>query len=182
MIKKRQQLTAHEKGVYWALVKRKKGYSTINEELWSLLVVVFTNHPHVIMSPNAKDTLQVKHADGEKVSVRKVLMQVGLRTIFSDTVHDIIFHSTIAPTSSPTKTPTFEPRSAKPSLGRQWDAPMLSAPPPNAKKKKLFLCHYDGGKKQFKTLCIAESSFSGHLKHGDSCGKCLYEQPVRAYP
>ena len=74
LIEKRQQLTAHEKGIYWALVKRKKGYSTVNEELWSLLVVAFNIHPHVIMSPNAKDTLQVKDADGEKVSVRKVLM------------------------------------------------------------------------------------------------------------
>jgi hypothetical protein len=38
------------------------------------VVVAFNIHPHVIMSPNAKDTLQVKDADGEKVSVRKVLM------------------------------------------------------------------------------------------------------------
>ncbi len=86
--KKRRQLTAGKKGVYWALAKRKKGYSTINKELWMLLVKAFNDHPHVIVSPNAKDTLQVKDADGEKVSVRKVLTQVGLGTIFSNIVRD----------------------------------------------------------------------------------------------
>ncbi len=30
VIKKRRQLTAAERGIYWALSKRKKGYSTIN--------------------------------------------------------------------------------------------------------------------------------------------------------
>ncbi len=40
------------------------------------------------MSPNAKDTIQVKNADGEKIAVRKILTQVGLGTIFSDIVHD----------------------------------------------------------------------------------------------
>jgi len=88
LIEKRRQLTFCKKGVYWALAIRKEGYSTINEELRSLLVTAFNNHPHVILSPNAKDTLQVKDADGKKVSVRKVLTQVGLRTIFSDIVRD----------------------------------------------------------------------------------------------
>ena len=53
-----------------------------------LLVAAFNNHPHVIMSPNAKDTLQVKDVNGEKVLVRKVLTQVGLGTIFSDIIRD----------------------------------------------------------------------------------------------
>ena len=88
LIEKRRQLTADEKGVYWALAKRKKGYSTINEELRVLLIAAFHDHPHVIVSPNAKDTLKVKDADGEKVSARKVLTQVGLGTIFSDIVRD----------------------------------------------------------------------------------------------
>ena len=65
-----------------------KGYSTIIEELRSLLVAAFNGHPHVIVSPNAKDTLQVKDADDNKVSVCKVLTQVGLGTIFSDIVRD----------------------------------------------------------------------------------------------
>jgi hypothetical protein len=33
VIEKRRQLTAAERGIYWALSKRKKGYSTINNEL-----------------------------------------------------------------------------------------------------------------------------------------------------
>ncbi len=83
-----RQLTTGEKGVYWALAKRKKGYSTINEELRLLLVTAFSDHPQVIVSPNAKDRLQVKDADGKKVSVPKVLTQVGLGTIFSNIVRN----------------------------------------------------------------------------------------------
>jgi hypothetical protein len=82
------QLTAGESGVYWALAKQKKGYSKINEDLCSLLIVAFNDHPHVIVSPNAKDTIQVKNADGEKIAVRKILMQVGLGTFFLDIVCD----------------------------------------------------------------------------------------------
>jgi hypothetical protein len=88
LTEKRRNLAAGEKGVYWALAKRKKGYSTINKELRLLLVAAINNHPHIIVLPNAKDTLQVKDADGEKVSVPKVLTQVSLGTIFSDIVHD----------------------------------------------------------------------------------------------
>jgi hypothetical protein len=52
------------------------------------LIVAFNNHPHVVVLPNTKDTLQVKNADGEKVLVRKILTMVGLGTIFSDIVRD----------------------------------------------------------------------------------------------
>ncbi len=88
VIEKRCQLTAAERGIYWALLKRKKGYLTINNELRTLLIVAFNNHPHVVVLPNAKDTLQVKNANGEKVLVRKILIMVGLGTIFSDIVRD----------------------------------------------------------------------------------------------
>ena len=88
LIAKRRQLTAGKKGVYWALAKHKKGYSTINKELWSLLATAFNDHPHVIVSPNAKGMLQAKDANSEKVSVCMVLTQVGLGTIFSDIIHD----------------------------------------------------------------------------------------------
>jgi hypothetical protein len=57
-----------------------------------LLVDAFNDHPHVIVSPNSKDMLQHKNADGEIVMVRKVLMQVGLGSIFSDIVRE---HPTI---------------------------------------------------------------------------------------
>jgi len=50
LIEKRRQLTAGEKGVYWALAKRKKGYSTINKELWLLLVAAFNDHPLVLFT------------------------------------------------------------------------------------------------------------------------------------
>lgn len=85
---KRRQLTGREQGVLWARAKRKKGYSKINKALRLLLVAVSHDHPHVIVSPNAKDTLQVKDDDGEKVLVRKVMTQVGIGTIFSDIIND----------------------------------------------------------------------------------------------
>ncbi len=88
LIKKRRQLSAGKKGIFWALAKRKKGYSKINDAIWLLLVTAFNNHPHVIVSPNARDTLQVKNADGGKVAVPKLLTQVGLGTIFSDIIKD----------------------------------------------------------------------------------------------
>jgi len=37
---------------------------------------------------NTKDMLQLKDNDGEKVSVCKVLTQVGLGTIFSDIISE----------------------------------------------------------------------------------------------
>jgi hypothetical protein len=49
---KRRQLTAAERGVHWALSKRKKGYSTISNELRTLLIVAFHDHPHVVVLPN----------------------------------------------------------------------------------------------------------------------------------
>ena len=88
IIEKHQQLSAGNKDISWALAKRKKGYSKINNAIRLLLVTAFYDHPHVIVSPNAKDTLQVKNADGKKVAVPKLLMQVGLGTIFSDIIKD----------------------------------------------------------------------------------------------
>ena len=53
-----------------------------------MFIVAFDNHPHVVVSPNTKDTLQVKNTVGKKVAVQKVLTMVGLGTIFSDIVRD----------------------------------------------------------------------------------------------
>jgi hypothetical protein len=88
LIKKCRQLSAGKKGIFWALAKCKKGYSKIDNAIRSLLVTAFNDHPHVIVSPNARDTLQVKNADGEKVAVPKLLTQVRLGTIFSNIIKD----------------------------------------------------------------------------------------------
>ena len=85
---KRRQLTARERDVYWSRTQSRKGYRRIGADLRSLLIAAFHDHPHVIVSPNAKDTMKVKNADGEKVEVRKILTMVGLGTIFSDIVRD----------------------------------------------------------------------------------------------
>jgi hypothetical protein len=84
----RRQLSTGTAGIFWALSKHKKGYSKINETIRLFLVEVFNDHPHVIVSPNARNTLQVKNAEGEKVVVPKLLTQVGLGTIFSNIIKD----------------------------------------------------------------------------------------------
>jgi len=86
LIEKCRQLTAGKRCVHWALSKRKMGFSKIDEALQLLLVDAFNDHPHVIVSPNSKDTLQHKNEDDEIVLVRKVLTQVGLGSIFFDNV------------------------------------------------------------------------------------------------
>jgi hypothetical protein len=88
MIEKRRLLSAGEMGIHWTLAKKKKGYSKISNELKLLLVNAFHDHPHVVVSPNTKDTLQVKNADGEKVMVQKIMTMVGMGTTFSDIVRD----------------------------------------------------------------------------------------------
>jgi hypothetical protein len=88
LIEKHRQLSAGKKGIFWALAKCKKGYSKIDDAIQSLLVVAFNNHPHVIVSLNARDELQVKNADGKKVAVSKLLTQVGLGIIFSNITKD----------------------------------------------------------------------------------------------
>ena len=52
------------------------------------LIVAFNDHPHVVVSPIAKDTVLLRNAEGEYVRVRKILTMVGLGTIFSDIMHD----------------------------------------------------------------------------------------------
>jgi len=54
----------------------------------SLLLVAFNDQPHVIVSPNSKDMLQMANADGEKFRVRKIMTIVGMGTIFSDIFRD----------------------------------------------------------------------------------------------
>ena len=66
----------------------KERVSTISDELKVMLLKDFNDHPHVVVSPNTKDTLQVKNTDGETIIVRKIMTMVGLGTIFSDIVRD----------------------------------------------------------------------------------------------
>jgi hypothetical protein len=82
MIKKRRLLSAGEMGIHWALAKKKKGYTTISDDLKLLLVKAFNNHPHVIVSPNSKERLQMINAEGEKIFVQKIMTMVGIGTIF----------------------------------------------------------------------------------------------------
>ena len=87
-MKKHHQLTAGERGEFLSRAKQRKGYRMISEDLCSLLIATLNDHPHVIVPPNAKDTIQVKNSVGEKLGVRKILTMVGLGTIFLDIVRD----------------------------------------------------------------------------------------------
>jgi hypothetical protein len=60
----------------------------MDKAIWWFLVEAFNNHPHVIVSPNVRNALQVKNADGKKVAVPKLLTQVDLGTIFSNIMKD----------------------------------------------------------------------------------------------
>ncbi len=72
MIAKRGKLTDGELGVCWAVANQKKGYSKISEEMKQWLLVTFNDHPHVVVSPIAKDTALLRN-EREKVAVRKIL-------------------------------------------------------------------------------------------------------------
>ena len=56
---KRAQLTAHEVGVSWSKVKRRKGHRKVTEAVRAALHEWILNHPRVVKSPVAKDTLLV---------------------------------------------------------------------------------------------------------------------------
>jgi hypothetical protein len=71
MVKKRQQLTTGESGIYWAIAKGKKRYPKISNKLKLLLLNALDDHPHVVVLSNTKETLQVTNADGKKLLVRK---------------------------------------------------------------------------------------------------------------
>jgi hypothetical protein len=86
LIEKHWQLSTSKRGIFWALAKHKKGYLKINKATQTLLVPAFKDHPHVFVSPIAKDMLQLKNPDDKKVAVSKMLTQVGLGTIFSDMI------------------------------------------------------------------------------------------------
>jgi hypothetical protein len=88
VIEKHRKLTDGKFSVYWAVANRKKGYSTISNKLKWLLIVAFNDHPHVVVSPNLKDTLLLKNAEGEKVAICKILTMVGLGMIFSDIIKE----------------------------------------------------------------------------------------------
>ena len=61
----------------------------ISDKLKRLLIVTFNDHPHVVVSPNLKDTLLLKNAEGEKVAaICKILTMVGLGTIFSGIIKE----------------------------------------------------------------------------------------------
>jgi hypothetical protein len=53
-----------------------------------LLIVAFNDFPHVMVLPNTKDKLQLPNTSGEKITVCKILLMVGLGTIFLEIIYD----------------------------------------------------------------------------------------------
>jgi hypothetical protein len=74
------QLKNIEEGLSWSTVRRKKSRSNVTEEMRAKLHALVLNHPHVVDSPIARDTLLIKDPEtGKKVRTGKILLEVSVR-------------------------------------------------------------------------------------------------------
>jgi hypothetical protein len=79
------QLKNIEEGLSWSTVGRKKSRSNVTEEMRAKLHAWVLNHPHVVDSPIARDTLLIKDPEtGKKVRTGKVLLEVSVRELHND--------------------------------------------------------------------------------------------------
>ena len=74
-----------ETGV-WSGNKKRKRYRKISEETVIALHKWIRDHPQVVQSPIAKDTLYVKGADGTKTQVTKLLLQCSYVQLHNDLI------------------------------------------------------------------------------------------------
>jgi hypothetical protein len=90
MSKKRSDLHNDEYSVSWSTVKKRKGYSKVSPQLRKKLYEWFLNHPQVIASPIASDTLLLKDPDDptKKIRVGKLLLQISYRELHNDLLSD----------------------------------------------------------------------------------------------
>lgn len=88
---KRAKLTEHEESLSWACVKARKGYSRITAEVRAQLHEWVLNHPRVVASPIANDTILVlNRATGKKERVGKLLREVSVRELHNDLIEKSI--------------------------------------------------------------------------------------------
>jgi hypothetical protein len=74
---KRLLLKTETAKVKWSVKKKRNRFTKITQ-------TVQANHPHIINSPIAKDTLLVMNAQGVKERVSKLLLEIPIRELHND--------------------------------------------------------------------------------------------------
>ena len=72
--------------VNWSAKKKRKGFSKITATVQANLRQWILDHPHVINSPIAKDTLLVRNSEGIKERVSKLLLEIPIRELHNDLI------------------------------------------------------------------------------------------------
>jgi hypothetical protein len=83
---KRLQLKSNTAKVKWSVRKKRKGFSKITATVQANLRQWILDHPHVINSPIAKDTLLVRNSEGIKERVSKLLLEIPIRELHNDLI------------------------------------------------------------------------------------------------
>jgi hypothetical protein len=83
---KRQLLKMKTVKVNWSVKKKRKGFTKITATIQADLRQWILDHPHVINSPIAKDTLLVRNKEGIKERVSKLLLEIPVRELHNDLI------------------------------------------------------------------------------------------------
>jgi hypothetical protein len=86
---RRLKLSEHEEGTSWSSVEARKGHSRITKEVKLTLHgwVLDVDHPRVVNSPTANDTLLVLNEEsGKKERVGKLLIEISVRELHNDLI------------------------------------------------------------------------------------------------
>ena len=84
---KRVKLTAREKGISWSQVRARKGFRKVTETMRQALHQWILDHPRVVQSPIANETIKVLNLEtGLKERATKLLREVSLRELHNDLI------------------------------------------------------------------------------------------------
>ena len=84
---KRAKLTAREERISWSQVEARRGHSKITTEVRAKLHEWVLNHPRVVQSPIANDTLFVLNEEtGKKERVGKLLLEISVRELHNNLI------------------------------------------------------------------------------------------------
>ena len=88
--KQRKKLSSQEKITSWSIIKSRHGYNTQQSNLNAALFDWIINHPHVVTSPIARDSVLVKvrSQDGRVIKERvgKLLLKISVRELHQDLI------------------------------------------------------------------------------------------------
>ncbi len=81
----RARLKNLDESISWSTVKKKKGRSKVTEPMRRALHTWVINHPNVIDSPIARDTLLIKDPEtGQKKRTGKLLLEISVRELHNN--------------------------------------------------------------------------------------------------